>query len=135
MAEDAEGNKYYKSYTLKEGEYFFYTDKNKNDLAYYGNGTKISRSSSGVNLRRYIEADDDTSVDDILQYGLSASIPWISKTFSSSTGGIEIREYQYVNLTGGCLLKGGSLDNLTGEWRQIANPGAVGYKLSSTADS
>lgn len=133
--EDADGNKYFKSYTLKEGEYFFYTDKNKNDLAYYGNGTKITRASRDVSLRRYVEADDETSVDDILQYGLSASIPWIAKTFSSASGGIEIHEYQYVNLTAGCLLKGDSLDSLNGEWQTITTPVSVRYKLSSTDEN
>lgn len=63
------------SYTLKENEYFFYTNKNKTDLAYYGNGTKITRSSADVILVRDMSAEKSISADDILQYGLAASIP------------------------------------------------------------
>ena len=37
---------YYKSYTLKDNEYLFYTDRNKTSLAYYGSGTKITRSNN-----------------------------------------------------------------------------------------
>lgn len=103
---------YYRSYTLKENEYFFYTDKNKSDLAYYGNGTKITRSSKDVNLRRWIEATSDADVDEILQYGLAANIPWISKNFTQDKK-ITIQEYQYVNLTEGCTLNKGSADSLT----------------------
>lgn len=63
------------SYTLKENEYFFYTNKNKTDLAYYGNGSKITRTSKDIELIRDISSEEATSADDILQYGLTASIP------------------------------------------------------------
>jgi hypothetical protein len=34
--------KFYSAYTLKDGEYFYYTNQDKNDIAYYGAGTKLN---------------------------------------------------------------------------------------------
>lgn len=72
-----DGQRYSKhgtSYTLKENEYFFYTDKNKTDMTYYGNGTKVHRSNESVVLTRSVSDDAESEIDDILQNGLGASI-------------------------------------------------------------
>lgn len=91
------------SYTLKENEYFFYTNKNKTELAYYGNGTKIIRSNEDLVLQRAITQDESTTSDEILQNGLAASIPWITKTLTGENY-IELQEYQYINLIKGNIL-------------------------------
>lgn len=85
-------------YTLKENEYFYYTDSNKLDMAYYGFGTKITRSSSSIVLSKST-AESETLAEDILKYGLTA-IPWVSYTFSDNNR-LTLTEYQYINLTAG----------------------------------
>jgi len=89
----------YTAYTLKEGEYFYYTDKNKLDFAYYGNGTKIKRSPAFPNISKF-KTDNDISTEDIMTYGLAAAIPWVSLTVDS-TKYLTLKEYQYITLTSG----------------------------------
>lgn len=87
------------AYTLKENEYFFYTNKNKTDLAYYGNGTKIVKTGE-IELVRDITSEESTSADEILQYGLAASIPWITLQLTTNKN-ISLHEYQYINVVKG----------------------------------
>lgn len=112
------------TYTLKENEYFFYTNKNKTDLAYYGNGTKIVRTESTLELVRNISAEQSISADEILQYGLAASIPWISKQLTKESN-IELHEYQYVNVIKGQVVTDitckEATDKLTENWIPITS--------------
>jgi len=88
------------SHTLKEGEYFYYTNKDKTDIAYYGAGTKITQSFDTPLIFKYIK-DTTVSTDEIMTYGLSASIPWRPYDFSKSNGLVKrlaITEYKYINL-------------------------------------
>ena len=104
------------SYTLKEGEYFYYTDINKIDMAYYGNGTKISRSSNDLVLKKTL--NNDISSEDILTKGLTA-IPWI-KQYVTEQKYLTIKEYQYITLTKGdtfsCTLEEDS--NIDNSWKK-----------------
>lgn len=125
------------TYTLKENEYFFYTNKNKTDLAYYGNGTKIKRSNERVVLTRKVSTTDEATADDILQYGLAASIPWITKSLTKNDN-ITIHEYQYINIVeGGALADvefvstGETFTKLSSNWQKIKS---ASYYLSSTSD-
>ena len=93
----------YLSYTLKDGEYLFYTGANKTDIAWFGSGTKIRRTIYTPELYK-LSSDNNLSIETILTQGLNASIPW--KTFDFSTVGetkkaLELIEYQYINLLAG----------------------------------
>ena len=120
----------YTSYTLKEGEYFYYTDKNKLDFLYYGNGTKITKSGD-IKLVKNIKADN-VSNEDILTYGLAATIPWINYTVNN-TDYLTLKEYQYINLTSGdTLVATTGLDHaFDNTWRNIST---FSYIYSSGED-
>ena len=64
----------YLSYTLKEGEYFYYTDMNKTDIAFYGSGTTIKRNLKTSEIYKYT-TDEVISAEEISAAGLNASIP------------------------------------------------------------
>lgn len=95
-------------YILKDNEYFFYTDKNKLDIAFYGSGTEIVvRSSSGEPLKlikRYNNAIDTASIVD---NGLASQIPWERIDLKAQSDGatdyktLTLTEYQYVTLGAG----------------------------------
>lgn len=96
-------NKKY-TYTLKDGEYFYYTDQNKLDLAFYGGGTELI--FSGGNPYDYIpqiSSEEEVTVETISNFGID-QIPWVLCNFSNSTY-LTLKEYQYVNLTAGDKLK------------------------------
>lgn len=94
----------YYTYTLKDGEYFYYTDQNKLDLAFYGGGTELI--FSGGNPYDYIpqiSSEEEVTVETISNFGID-QIPWVLCNFSNSTY-LTLKEYQYVNLTAGDKLK------------------------------
>ena len=97
----------YYTYTLKDGEYFYYTDQNKLDMAFYGGGTElIFASSTGGNPYDYIpqiSSEEEVTVETISNFGID-QIPWVLCNFSNSTY-LTLKEYQYVNLTAGDKLK------------------------------
>ena len=96
----------YYTYTLKDGEYFYYTDQNKLDMAFYGGGTElIFASSTGVNPNDYIPkiSSEEVTIETINSFGID-QIPWVLCNFSSGTY-LTLKEYQYVNLTAGDKLK------------------------------
>lgn len=43
-------------------------------MTYYGNGTKVHRSTESVILTRSVSDDAEAELDDILQNGLSAAV-------------------------------------------------------------
>lgn len=87
-------------YTLQDGEYFYYTDKNKTDMAYYGSGTVVRRSNSNVVLQKVKEDAENIDSETILSSGLISSIPWIAKTFDKDNY-LSLHEKQYITLTEG----------------------------------
>ena len=88
------------SYTLKDGEYFYYTDQNKLDLAFYGSGTElIFIGSNPSGYIPQISSEEEVTVETISNFGID-QIPWVLCNFSDSTYMI-LKEYQYVNLTAG----------------------------------
>lgn len=91
-------------YTLKDGEYFYYTDQNKLDLAFYGSGTElIFIGSNPSGYIPQISSEEEVTVETISNFGID-QIPWVLCNFSNSTFMI-LKEYQYVNLTAGDKLK------------------------------
>ena len=88
------------TYTLKDGEYFYYTDQNKLDLAFYGNGTElIFIGDDPSDYIPQISSEEEVTVETISNFGID-QIPWVLCNFSDSTYMI-LKEYQYVNLTAG----------------------------------
>ena len=106
------------AYTLKEGEYLYYTDINKNDIAYYGSGTKIKKS---INTPRIYKTKEESTItaEDIANLGLSAAIPWRTYNLGLTNAELVITEYQYINLTEGNTLLSYTLD--THEQSHILN--------------
>jgi len=112
----------YTAYTLKDGEYFYYTDQNKNDIAYYGSGTKIKKTVYTPTIYKFA-SDNDISTDEIASNGLNAAIPWRAFDFSKSgtqDKKLVITEYQYINLTKGNILNSiTALNSTSNEEEQI----------------
>lgn len=140
----------YKTYTLKDGEYFYYTDGNKTELSYYGSGTvimiKASKSdgsyTSPIDIYKS-STDTQVTTNDIITNGLAAAIPW--RTYNLSANPIKIVEYQYTTLTKGDTLLSvttpgsdtntGSADtdsiqlDIDGSWKKI---GTASYTIASS---
>ena len=94
------------SYTLQEGEYFYYTDTDKLDMAYYGCGTEIRRFNKDpkTKLEIFKSLDDaNISAAEIDELGLTAAIPW--RPLDTSKGNLTIIEYQYTKLVEGDTLR------------------------------
>ncbi len=91
------------SYTLQDGEYFFYTDASKLSLAYYGTGTEIV--ATGINLNSFTPKKPDLST--VFEQGIDA-IDWqlvsVTTTTATSAKYITCTEYQYKTLTSGCTI-------------------------------
>lgn len=123
LDEDKDKTGKYTAHTLRENEYFFYTDKNKNSLAYYGNGTKIKIEGNLV-LKKNTSDEEQISVDSILTYGLLANIPWVTLSLTVNNT-IKLTEYKYINVTCGgeideiTQLSGQSLPKLSHNWTKI----------------
>jgi hypothetical protein len=81
-----------RSYTLKDGEYFFYTDQNKAELAYFSTGTEI-QLSGGLLLDQF----DSIELSTIFDSGIS-EIPWGRLRFSTDKDAVVLQEYQYITL-------------------------------------
>lgn len=97
--DDNPDNNYY-SYTLKDGEYFYYTDQNKLDLAFYGSGTElIFIGGDPSSYIPSISGGEEVTVETISNFGID-QIPWVLCNFNAKTYMI-LKEYQYVNLTAG----------------------------------
>lgn len=81
-----------RSYTLKDGEYFFYTDQNKTELAYFSTGTEI-QLTGGLLLDQF----DAIELSTIFDSGIS-EIPWGRLRLSSEKDSVILQEYQYITL-------------------------------------
>lgn len=128
------------TYTLKDGEYFYYTDQNKLDLAFYGSGTElIFVSSTDISPNDYITgiSNEEVTIETISDFGID-QIPWVLCNFSDSTYMI-LKEYQYINLTAGDKLKSAltfevtpasnSLDN---NFKPLVEDSVVNYTIAGT---
>lgn len=112
------------SYELKDGEYIFYTDENKTELAYFTTGTQVTLRGN-VKLKRS-EAID---LAVILDTGISAISDSNWQTLFLSEGDkITFTEFQYRTLGAGdtlekLVLADGEGDNETinEEWRSCAS--------------
>jgi hypothetical protein len=92
----------YSAYTLKEGEYLYYTDMNKSDIAFYGFGSTIRRKHNTPTIYKYVTENNITS-EEIATNGLSEAIPWRNYNFEDN-GTLSIVENQFINLTEGDYL-------------------------------
>jgi len=139
------------SYSLGENEYIYYTDANKLDMAYYGNGTKVTiydyiatpigTDTSYKNDRVYYILDNSVSNDTILSSGLN-SVPWVKFNFNSRENtGIKtymvFTEYQYINLIEGDYISNIDLETppyvdseasyIDKQWYKIRNNSITSY--------
>ena len=101
---DAEADlyKYTKQYTLKEGEYIFYTDQNMSETAYFTNGTLVTLTGGFV----MSETQEIIDIGTILDSGLQ-EIPWQIAVLRTGQE-LKFTEFQYVTLG-----KGDTLGSLT----------------------
>lgn len=115
-------------YTLKDGEYIFYTDQNQTELAYFTNGTQVTVDGSIA-----IPSFDTLDISDILNSGLS-EIPWKRLSFSNNDA-LSFQEYQYVTLGPGDTVKELTLtestDYLGKQWQ---NCNSVAYSVAGSDD-
>lgn len=126
------------TYTLKDGEYFYYTDQNKLGMAFYGSGTELIFVGS-TDPSDYIPgiSNEEVTVETISDFGID-QIPWVLCNFSNSTY-LTLKEYQYVNLTAGDKLKSAltfevtpasnSLDN---NFKPLVEDSVVNYTIAGT---
>lgn len=92
------------SYTLQADEYLFYTNKNKIDVAFYGNGTEIRQLVSytgetpptDVKIPFKKSADESVSEEEINDNGLNI-IPWQTVNFTQTVS-LQAAEYQFISL-------------------------------------
>lgn len=105
------------SYTLKENEYIFFTDKAKQNLGYYGNGTTIT--IIGIDKNELIPNSQDRKIDRqirknnrlgvatyqaIIESGIDA-IPWGPSYHFTKDFNLTFIENQYISLTEGDTIK------------------------------
>lgn len=89
------------NYTLRSGEYLYFTNYNKTSLAYYGAGTVITRTSTSINITKPI--DDDRTIDTSNNTNLVKSINWQRYNFNAKNH-IEVTEYTLISLTADDIL-------------------------------
>lgn len=119
-----------KRYVLKENEYFFIANSDKDAMSYYGNGTELFLDSSNVYTEFFGDENFTTTVslDEILINGVSG-IPWKFESFIDRS--LVITEYQYITLGSSDTLDSIDVDRpITESWQEATN---VSYTLSGTA--
>ena len=87
------------AYTLKEGEYLYYTNAKKTNMAYYGAGSIIIKSEKTPKLIKNT-SKGIVKAEDIMNNGLDA-IPWIGFRLGEDSAKITVIENQYISLTEG----------------------------------
>lgn len=97
-----------RKYTLKDGEYIFYTDQNKLEFAFFGSGTEVILKGTA-----YIPKCDIIDIAVIFDSGIQ-EIPWTKISLSEGSE-IIFREYKYLTLGQGDTLKSLSLCESTQE--------------------
>lgn len=81
-----------RKYTLKDGEYIFYTDQNKSELAYFTNGTEVTLTGNIV----IPTFNDLIDIGTILESSIE-DIPWKYLPLTGEAT-IDFQEYQYITL-------------------------------------
>lgn len=123
------------AYTLKEGEYLYYTNAKKTNMAYYGAGSIIIKSEKTPKLIKNT-SKGIVKAEDIINNGLDA-IPWIGFRLGEESSKITVVENQYISLTEGDTFYGatevgaqpdnvGGID-LSNNWKNI---GSAKYKFA-----
>lgn len=123
------------AYTLKEGEYLYYTNAKKTNMAYYGAGSIIIKSEKTPKLIKNT-AKGIVKAEDIMNNGLDA-IPWIGFRLGEDKAKITVVENQYISLTEGDTFYGATEVNaqpdnvgginLSNSW---VNIGSAKYKFA-----
>jgi hypothetical protein len=106
------------TYTLKENEYIFFTDKAKQNLGYYGNGTTVT--IDGIDKNAMMETDPTVrkidrqikknnrlgvaTYESIVENGIDA-IPWGPSYHFTKNFNLTFVENQYISLTEGDIIK------------------------------
>lgn len=123
-----------RSYTLKDGEYIFYTDDDKAELAFFTTGTKVILEGSVV-----IPKFDKIEIATILDTGID-EVPWQYIPLTNAEDKIIFQEHQYITLGSGdklgrVILSGYQSDDpdavpqITSEWTECDKDAT--YYLSS----
>lgn len=118
---DSVGKRKNNSYTLKDGEYIFYTDENKSEFAYYTSGTKVTlEGKSNIVIPKRDFVDISTIFDSGIQ-----EIPWTKLTINK-TDAITFQEFQYITLGPNDVLKSlllydASEGKLTSKWQKCSD--------------
>jgi hypothetical protein len=94
--EEVRGGK--RTYTLKDGEYIFYTDQNKSEFAYFTSGTQVTLEGN-ISIPEF----DIIELSVIFDSGLQ-EIPWAYCPLASGAR-IIFQEYQYITLGAGDSIK------------------------------
>lgn len=118
-----------RTYTLKDGEYIFYTDENKAELAYYTTGTQVTLKGNTT-----IPQAEIIDIATIFESGIK-EIPWSYKPFSGDDA-IIFQEYQYITLGPNDTINRIELvdatKNLSAEWQYCDK--AI-YTLAGSGDN
>lgn len=132
---DGIANRLFSAYTLKEGEYLYYSDMNKSDIAYYGFGSTIRRNIATPTIFKYL-SEDLISTTEIATNGISASIPWRNYNLSGTNGGLTIIENQFISLTAGDILIRADIEdeNVTHINNTYQNIGSAGASWKAAGD-
>lgn len=112
-------------YILKEGEYFFYTDTNKNGLVILGSGTKILLKgfTDYTAIQNRFKNNSDVDLDKIATDGLAAfnEENWTTIKFYNDES-IIFQEMSTITLTEGDILNSLTISsNLSNKWEEIEN--------------
>ena len=83
-----------KPYTLKDGEYIFYTDQNQTEFAYFTSGTQVTlEGRKDIVIPKCELVDLATIFDSGVQ-----SIPWASSITLGKKDSITFQEFQYITI-------------------------------------
>ena len=111
---DKNGQRINNSYTLKDGEYIFYTNSDKAEFAYFSSGTEVTLTGKVV-LQEFSIIDFSIIFDSGVE-----EIPWKPITFSGKDS-IIFQEYQYITLGSGDKLESLTLfepeKSITEDWQ------------------
>ena len=126
VSRDTSGKRINNSYTLKDGEYIFYTDHNQAELAYFTSGTEVTLTGNTVLSKR-----DIIDIATIFDSGIQ-DIPWELKTFTRGDS-IIFQEFQYITIGPNDTLQSlvliGDADYISSEWQPCDG---VTYKTSGS---
>ena len=130
------GKRINSSYTLKDGEYIFYTDKNKTELAYFTTGTEVTLLGA-TRLPKFEVIDLAVIFDSGLQ-----DIPWYQISLNGDNG-INFQEYQYVTVGPNDTIEdvillgetrevdGKDVHRIDSEWQYCDH---IAYRVAGSAD-